>query len=114
MLSFAQALWWNREEARRSAPEAVKLVPEAVDSWADLPNRASLAFGPAWPGDKERAGAESARRLRRPSFGGAVSTSGTDADLNVPIMRRHPYFSARGDPRFEARLNDPKNNAPLF
>jgi hypothetical protein len=30
-------------------------------------------------------------------------------------MRRNArYFPLRGDPRFEALLNDPKNNAPLF
>jgi len=37
------------------------------------------------------------------------------ASLNVHAMRHHPYFFPRqGDPRFEALLNDPKNNAPLF
>ena len=35
--------------------------------------------------------------------------------LNVRVMRRHPlFFPLQGDPRFEALLNDPKNNAPLF
>jgi hypothetical protein len=35
--------------------------------------------------------------------------------LNVHEMKRDPtYTPLRGDPRFEALLNDPKNNAPLF
>jgi hypothetical protein len=30
-------------------------------------------------------------------------------------MKHHPaYAPLQGDPRFEALLNDPKNNAPLF
>ncbi len=34
---------------------------------------------------------------------------------NVHEMRHHPdFFPLQGDPRFEALLNDPKNNAPLY
>jgi hypothetical protein len=30
-------------------------------------------------------------------------------------MKRHAhFFPLQGEPRFEALLNDPKNNAPLF
>jgi hypothetical protein len=36
-------------------------------------------------------------------------------NLSVHEMRHHPrYAPLRGDPRFEALLNDPKNSAPLF
>ena len=35
--------------------------------------------------------------------------------VNVFVMRRHPaYAPLRDDPRLQALLNDPKNNAPLF
>jgi hypothetical protein len=37
------------------------------------------------------------------------------AELNVHEMRRAPeFFPLQGDPRFEALLQDRKNNAPLF
>jgi hypothetical protein len=46
--------------------------------------------------------AELARLLREPS------------GVNVHEMRRDPYWRPLlGDPRFEALLNDPQNNAPL-
>jgi hypothetical protein len=48
--------------------------------------------------------AEYARLLRVPSSG-----------LNVHEMKSSPFYAPlRGDPRFEALLNDPKNNEPLF
>jgi hypothetical protein len=60
--------------------------------------------GYAQTGDKDRAIAEYARLLRVPRAG-----------LNIHEMKCHPaYASLRGDPCFEALLNDPKNNAPLF
>ena len=35
--------------------------------------------------------------------------------VNVHELKVMPvYFNLRGDPRFQALLNDPKNNAPLF
>ena len=37
------------------------------------------------------------------------------SDTNVHELKSGPYFvSLRGHPKFEALLNDPKNNAPLF
>jgi hypothetical protein len=61
----------------------------------------------AWTGDKEGAIAEYARFLRMP-----VSPS---LNSNVNVVRHSPsLFPLHGDPRFEALLNDPKNNAPLF
>ena len=93
----------HRDEALRCARQAVELVPESLDAGDGLASSRSLAFVYAWTGDKDRALAEYARLLRVPS------------GLNVHEMRRSPeYFPLRGDPRFEALLNDPKNNAPLF
>jgi hypothetical protein len=37
------------------------------------------------------------------------------SDLNVNELKSGPWFvSLRGHPRFEALIEDPKNNAPLF
>ncbi|MBL9201119.1 MAG: TIR domain-containing protein [Opitutaceae bacterium] len=64
----------------------------------------TLAFVHAWLGDTSRAIAEYEKLFLMPFSG-----------LSVHEMRRHPrYFPLRGDPRFEALVNDPKNNAPLF
>ena len=61
-------------------------------------------FSTAGPADKDRAIAEVMRLLRVPA-----------SELNVHEMKRAPSFAPlRGDPRFEALLNDPKNNEPLF
>jgi TolB-like protein/cytochrome c-type biogenesis protein CcmH/NrfG len=103
-LSQVNALLGDKEEALRCAHRAVELVPESLDTWSGPKRSANLAFVYAWTGDKDRAIAEFARLLRTPASG-----------LNVYVMKRSPdYFPLRGDPRFEALLNDPKNNAPLF
>ena len=102
-LGMIEAILGHPEEALRCARKAVELVPESIHARLGATNRESLASVYAWTGDKDRAIAEYARLLRVP------------ADLNVYEMRRHPFFfPLQGDPRFEALLNDPKNNAPLF
>ena len=106
-LGAVEAMLGHKEEALRCANKAVELVPESVDALEGPGHRANLAFVQAWTGDKESALAEYTRLLGIP-----VSSSGV---VNVHVMKRHPYFfPLQGDPRFEALLNDPKNNAPLF
>ena len=103
-LGWREALLGNRDEALRCARKAMELEPESLEPELGPKHAASLAFVYAWTGDKDRAIAEYARLLRVPFSG-----------LNVHEMKRHPaYQPLRGDPRFEALLNDPKNNAPLF
>jgi hypothetical protein len=54
-------------------------------------------------GDKDRAIAELTHLRSNPS----------QVSIHEPKVMP-AYFNLRGDPRFEALVNDPKNNAPLF
>ncbi|MBI4624807.1 MAG: TIR domain-containing protein [Verrucomicrobia bacterium] len=104
-LGRMEAILGNKAEALRCARKAVELVPESLDSLEGPRFAADLAFVYAWTGDRDRAIAEYTRLLRTPWYPGQ----------NVQEMKRSPvYAPLRGDPRFEALLNDPKNNAPLF
>jgi hypothetical protein len=87
----------------RCANKAIELLPESLDAGAGPWNSVALAFVYMWTGEKERAVAEYARLLRLP------------VGLSVHEMKRSPqYFPLRGNPRWEALLDDPNNNAPLF
>lgn len=104
--SFGQieAVMGHSEAALAHVRKAMELEPESIDAFSGPMHRKRLAFVYAWTGDKERAIAEYARLLKTP-YG----------RINVYQMRKNPaYFPLQGDPRFEALLNDPKNNAPLF
>jgi len=93
----------DKESALRCARKARDLVPESADAVDGPIYSATYAQMLAWSGDKDGALAELARLLRTP-FG-----------PNVYIARVDPgWLPLHGDPRFEALLNDPKNNAPLL
>jgi tetratricopeptide (TPR) repeat protein len=97
------AILGDREQALAAAKKLAELLPEASDAVNGPPQSRSRAIILAWAGDKEQAITELARLLRTP-YG-----------CNVWIERFDPgWLPLRGDPRFEALLNDPKNNAPLF
>ncbi|MSU65344.1 MAG: tetratricopeptide repeat protein [Opitutus sp.] len=103
-LGIAEAVSGHPEEALRCARKAVELVPDSLDAVSGPANSLGLAFVYAWTGDTDRAIAEYARLMRFPWAG-----------LNVHAMRHElEFFPLRGDPLFEALLNDPKNNEPLF
>jgi len=93
-------------EAAMRCVEKLRDLPDtrltgALTAAADTAN---LAFVYTWLGDKPRAIEEYAKLFLLP-FG----------NLSVHEMRHHPrYAPLRGDPKFEALLTDPKNNAPLF
>ncbi len=101
-LSAAYVILGDKAEALRCAQTAKDLVPESADAVAGPPLSLNYAQTLAWCGEKDRALAELARLLRTP-FG-----------ENIHLARFNPgWFPLRGDPRFAALVNDPKNNAPL-
>ena len=101
-IAGAYALAGNKAEALRCAQAAKDLIPEAKDAVAGAPLSLNYAQIHAWVGDKDLALAELARLLRTP-FGENIYGAKFGA----------AWFPLRGDPRFEALVNDPKNNAPL-
>jgi tetratricopeptide (TPR) repeat protein len=112
LLGCYEAVLGNTDEALRCARKSVDLIPETSDTWLGPARRADLAFVYAWTGDKARAIAEYRRLLQTP---GGNSVSAPFLWPNVHVMKRHPaFFPLQSDPRFQALLNDPKNNAPLF
>ncbi len=102
-VSGLEALLGQSEAAVAHARKATELIPEARDAMDGPIYGFLLAWTYGVTGDKDRAIAELTRLLRIPM------------GWNVASIRRNPGFAKlHGDPRFEALLNDPKNNAPLF
>ena len=93
----------HKEEALRCADRSVEIMPESLDALDGVNYAKIRAKIYDWTGEKERALAEYTRLLRIPS----------PYFMNVHEMKRG-FSTLHGDPRFEALLNDPANNAPLF
>jgi TolB-like protein/Tfp pilus assembly protein PilF len=103
MRSFADMTLERPADSVLSSTRSVELIPETTDA-LEGPLYASLAAQKYdYAGEKERALSEYTRLLRDP---GSL--------LNVYQMKRDPFSTLHGDPRFEALLSDPANNAPLF
>lgn len=106
-LAFLYAIDGDKPNALRCGRKPMELVPESADAVIGPANSLAFAQILAWTGDKDGALAELARLFRLPA--------GNDFALNVHSARHDVgWLPLRGDPRFEALLNDPKNNAPLF
>ena len=102
-LAQAEALLGHRDEALAAARRAREVMPESLDALAARGPRFAQAFVQAWTGDTAAACAELQQLL-------AMTGSS-----NVHVLRNGPaFFPLKGYPAFEAILNDPKNNAPLF
>ncbi len=107
-LGCIEAVLGHPEEALRAAQQATAITPIELDHWQGPPVLENLAFVYAWTGDKTRAIEAYARLLQSPFLSARLG-------INVHIMRHALWYSPlRGDPRWEALLADPKNNAPLF
>ena len=109
-LGQAHALLGEKAEALACAQRSLDILPESRDAIYGVENAVIAASTYAWVGEKERALAEFARLLKTPhgtnSFTAARGLN--DSDTQVSFK---PLWD---DPRFQALVADPKNNAPLF
>ncbi len=102
-LGLVAGVQGDRAQALGCAAKMRELLPESVDAVTGPDLSAFRAQILAWAGEKEEALAELARLLRTP-YGQNV------------FMARQDFLwqPLRADPRFEALLDDPRNNEPLF
>jgi TolB-like protein/cytochrome c-type biogenesis protein CcmH/NrfG len=108
-LSQAYAVLGAKADALRCANKAVELLPESADAMSGPTfalNRASVL---ARVGEAEQAIAELRRLLRVP--GGAHVALVRLGGLGAPYAAS--FAPLRGNPKFEALLNDPRANAPI-
>jgi TolB-like protein/cytochrome c-type biogenesis protein CcmH/NrfG len=107
-LAAIEALLGHKDEALAAARKALEIMPESRDALTGPYHRWGLVVALAWTGEKEAACAELSRLLAEP-------WNGISPSCNIYELKSAPWlFPLRGDPRFEALLNDPQNNAPLF
>ena len=102
-LSGVEGILGHKEEALRCAERSVELMPESRDALDGVSYAAYRATTYDFVGEKEKALAEYTRLFRTPST----------VLMNVHEFK-HGYSTLHGDPRFEALLNDPASNQPLF
>lgn len=106
-LAVLHAIKGEKEEALRCGQKSVELLPESRDAVEGPQLAATFASVLARVGEKDRALAELRRLLRTP-YGGNVH------ELRHGLGDFVSWQPLRGDPRFEALLDDPQNRAPLF
>ncbi len=103
--ALAELVRGHPKEAQHAAERSVELVPVSLDALEAPAYATYLALTYDHIGNRDKALAEFARLLRTP--GGA-------GQMNVYEMKRDVRYTLHGDPRFEALLDDPASNAPLF
>jgi tetratricopeptide (TPR) repeat protein len=102
-LARAEAILGHKAEALDAARQALAGFSEVNDAVSGPSTRLTLIFALAWTGEKEEACTELRRLLAAPS------------NINVHEVKTNLAFTPlKGYPAFEAIVNDPKNNAPLF
>ena len=102
-LGLVLAISGERDRALSAANRASQLRPESRHAWWGASMASERAKVLLWAGEKDEALREIERLLRKPS------------GMNIHDLKNSiAWLPLRGDPRFEALLNDPKNNAPLF
>jgi TolB-like protein/cytochrome c-type biogenesis protein CcmH/NrfG len=101
-LAESEVLDGNAANALQAANKAIELVKN--DARMSAIAQATLTFVHAWSGEKDVAVSEYERLVRVPF-----------SRLNIYEMKHDPrHAPLRGNANFEALLNDPKNNRPLF
>jgi TolB-like protein/cytochrome c-type biogenesis protein CcmH/NrfG len=105
-LALAHALKGDKDEALQCAEKVVAFRPEGRDA-LDAP-QALLFRASIWArvGETDRALAELARLLRVPHGANVHFT-------RAGLFQGATFQPLRGNPRFEALLNDPRANAPI-
>jgi TolB-like protein/class 3 adenylate cyclase/Tfp pilus assembly protein PilF len=105
-LGLTYAMLGEKKAALDLIPKVRELVAQS-NNVIEVANReADIAIVLAWCGEKDKALAEIAPVLRKPS---------NNLFARVNVMRNAiPWRPLQGDPRFSALLDDPANNAPLF
>ena len=98
-----EAILGHKEEALQYAEQGMELVPESRDALDGGTAATARAYTYDLNGNKEQALAEYTRLFRLPQ-------------INFPSIYefKRQFSTLHGDQRFEALLNDPANNAPLF
>jgi TolB-like protein/Tfp pilus assembly protein PilF len=100
-ISLAHAILGEKEEALSAGQKAMELLPTSRDAVQGPSFELGYAIVLAWVGEKDRALVEFQRLLGVP-YG---------ANVYLGRVFGRPLH---GDPRYEAMLSDPKNNAPLY
>ena len=103
VLAGMEAILGHGDEAKRLADRGVEQLPVSRDALDGAIFAQFRAVAYDWAGDKDFALAEYQRMFRIPT-----SVGGNVHEMKIA------YSTLHGDPRFEAMLADPKNNAPLF
>ena len=102
--SSFEVIMGHNEDALRFAQHAADILPESLDAVDGPTCSFILAYVHAWTGDKDKA-IEELRHLVRLPYGG----------VNVYELRAGLAFAPlKDDPRFQALLADPANNARLY
>jgi len=115
-LAVMQAIGGDRTAALATAAEVERMIPDLFPNSQQV-IRARLVSIYAWAGDKDRALRDLTSLLQKPGYHFVRFDAGDDyrTRINIHELRTSLEFSPlQGDPRFEALLNDPKNNEPLF
>jgi hypothetical protein len=104
-LALMEAILGHNEEASRLIDQDMGVLPVSRDALDGI--NFTLRYAAqvhAYIGKKDQALAELAQLMRAPGRGNSVAS-----------VRANPWLkSLHGDPRFEALLDDPKNQDPLF